>query len=124
MDPPLVLELDSIPDLELFGPFLALKPFDDPNQAVQELVSTRYAFCWHSLDASKWRSHPDGSELRHGPRQSGLLLYPTAFAFRRAKKQRLDSGTHRPGVEGARRSFLYSKELVKNRNNATLAAKH
>jgi acyl-CoA reductase-like NAD-dependent aldehyde dehydrogenase len=41
---PLVLELEMIPDLELFGPLLALKPFDDPRQAVQELIRTRYGF--------------------------------------------------------------------------------
>ncbi|MBW1842381.1 MAG: aldehyde dehydrogenase family protein, partial [Deltaproteobacteria bacterium] len=43
---PLVLETknSSIPDLELFGPFLLLKPFDDPQQAVSELVQTRYGF--------------------------------------------------------------------------------
>ena len=41
---PLVLELETIPDLELFGPLLALKPFDDPRQAVQELIQTRYGF--------------------------------------------------------------------------------
>lgn len=43
---PLVLEGDntSIPDLELFGPFLILKPFDDPAQATAELIQTRYGF--------------------------------------------------------------------------------
>jgi acyl-CoA reductase-like NAD-dependent aldehyde dehydrogenase len=43
---PLVLETGSapIPDLELFGPFLLLKPFDDPHQATLELIKTRYGF--------------------------------------------------------------------------------
>jgi acyl-CoA reductase-like NAD-dependent aldehyde dehydrogenase len=43
---PLVLETQNtlIPDLELFGPFLVLKPFDDPYDAVSELVLTRYGF--------------------------------------------------------------------------------
>ena len=43
---PLVLETEStdIPDLELFGPFLLLIPFDDPDKAAQELVNTRYGF--------------------------------------------------------------------------------
>jgi len=43
---PLVLETEAteIPDLELFGPFLLLKPFDDPHEAVMELVKTRYGF--------------------------------------------------------------------------------
>jgi len=43
---PLVLETENsdIPDLELFGPFLLLKPFDDPHQAASELLQTRYGF--------------------------------------------------------------------------------
>jgi acyl-CoA reductase-like NAD-dependent aldehyde dehydrogenase len=41
---PLVLEADEVPDLELFGPLLALRPFDDPDWAVQELIRTRYGF--------------------------------------------------------------------------------
>ena len=43
---PLVLETENteIPDLELFGPFLLLKPFDDPDEAAMELVKTRYGF--------------------------------------------------------------------------------
>jgi acyl-CoA reductase-like NAD-dependent aldehyde dehydrogenase len=43
---PLVLETETtdIPDLELFGPFLLLKPFDDPDEAAMELVQTRYGF--------------------------------------------------------------------------------
>lgn len=44
---PFILEADSdwtIPDLELFGPFLLLKPFDDPDLTVRELIATRYGF--------------------------------------------------------------------------------
>lgn len=43
---PLVLESEKqpIPDLELFGPLLVLQPFEDPNIAVEQLVSTRYGF--------------------------------------------------------------------------------
>jgi betaine-aldehyde dehydrogenase len=43
---PLVLETENteIPDLELFGPFLLLIPFDDPDEAAMELVQTRYGF--------------------------------------------------------------------------------
>ena len=44
---PVILEAQSdwtIPDLELFGPFLLPKPFDDPDRAVHELVATRYGF--------------------------------------------------------------------------------
>jgi acyl-CoA reductase-like NAD-dependent aldehyde dehydrogenase len=43
---PLVLELKNqpIPDLELFGPFLVLKSYENPKEAVQELIQTRYGF--------------------------------------------------------------------------------
>jgi acyl-CoA reductase-like NAD-dependent aldehyde dehydrogenase len=44
---PIVLEGGAnllIPDIELFGAFLLLKPFDDPNEVVQELIRTRYGF--------------------------------------------------------------------------------
>ena len=43
---PLVIETEAtdIPDLELFGPFLLLKPFDDSHEAAMELVQTRYGF--------------------------------------------------------------------------------
>jgi acyl-CoA reductase-like NAD-dependent aldehyde dehydrogenase len=113
---PLVLELDSIPDLELFGPFLALKPFDDPNQAVQELVSTRYGFLLAFfgtppngartlMDQNFGMVHdnPDFffTPLRlpfGGRKSSGWILERTAQGW----KER----------DGA---FLYSKELVKNR---------
>jgi acyl-CoA reductase-like NAD-dependent aldehyde dehydrogenase len=44
---PIIVEAQSdwtIPDLELFGPFLLLKAFDDPDRAVHELMATRYGF--------------------------------------------------------------------------------
>ncbi|MEA1947434.1 MAG: aldehyde dehydrogenase family protein [Thermodesulfobacteriota bacterium] len=43
---PLVLETENIdiPDLELFGPFLLIIPFDDPDESAMELVKTRYGF--------------------------------------------------------------------------------
>jgi acyl-CoA reductase-like NAD-dependent aldehyde dehydrogenase len=43
---PLVLETENtdIPDLELFGPFLLLIPFEDPDEAAMELIKTRYGF--------------------------------------------------------------------------------
>lgn len=43
---PLVLESENpqVPDLELFGPFLLLIPFDDPDAVVSELIQTRYGF--------------------------------------------------------------------------------
>lgn len=44
---PFVLEVESgdpIPDMELFGPFLLLKPFQEADRAIEEVVRTRYGF--------------------------------------------------------------------------------
>lgn len=43
---PLVLEMNKgkIPDLELFGPFLVLSPFQDEEALAQELIQTKYGF--------------------------------------------------------------------------------
>lgn len=43
---PLVLEMDmgKIPDLELFGPFLVLSPFDHEEDLIKELIQTKYGF--------------------------------------------------------------------------------
>jgi acyl-CoA reductase-like NAD-dependent aldehyde dehydrogenase len=43
---PIILEMDrgKIPDLELFGPFLVLSPFQDEEHLVQELIQTKYGF--------------------------------------------------------------------------------
>lgn len=43
---PFVLEMEEgeIPDLELFGPFLVLKPFEDTHEVIRELTRSRYGF--------------------------------------------------------------------------------
>ena len=44
---PIIFEAEPewpVPDLQLFGPFLVLKPFLDPQTAVRELIQTRYGF--------------------------------------------------------------------------------
>lgn len=44
---PVIFEARSnwtVPDLQLFGPFLVVKPFLDPQTAVRELIRTRYGF--------------------------------------------------------------------------------
>jgi acyl-CoA reductase-like NAD-dependent aldehyde dehydrogenase len=112
---PLLLESEEIPDLEMFGPFLMLKAFDDPDQAVQELNRTRYGFLLTTFgtprngarelfDANFGMVHcnPDFflTPLRlpfGGRKASGWILERTADGWRER--------------DGA---FLYSKELVKN----------
>ncbi len=111
---PLVLEADEVPDLELFGPLLALRPFDDPDWAVQELIRTRYGFL-----LAYFGTPPDGARVLFdqsfgmvhanpdffftplrlpfgGRKASGWILERTANGWRER--------------DGA---FLYSRELVK-----------
>jgi acyl-CoA reductase-like NAD-dependent aldehyde dehydrogenase len=111
---PLVLELENIPDLELFGPFLALKPFDDPEQAVQELIQTRYGFL-----LAFFGTPPNGAKtLFH--KHFGMVHDHPDFAFtplrlpfggRKASGWILERNTK--GWAERDGAFLYSKELVR-----------
>jgi len=114
---PLVVEIkdDEIPDLELFGPLLALQPFDDHNTMTQHLVGTRYGFLLAffgtpSSDARKQfyanfgmvHDNPDFffTPLRlpfGGKKQSGWIL-----------ERRGNTWLQKDGA------FLYSKELVRH----------
>jgi acyl-CoA reductase-like NAD-dependent aldehyde dehydrogenase len=111
---PLVLEMDSIPDLELFGPFLALKPFDNPAEAVRELIQTRYGFI-----LTFFGSPPHGAgELFQS--HFGMVHDNPDFLFR---PMRLPFGgkkasgwiLERKGDRWYERdgAFLYSRELVR-----------
>jgi acyl-CoA reductase-like NAD-dependent aldehyde dehydrogenase len=111
---PLVLELEIIPDLELFGPFLALKPFDDPEQAVQELIQTRYGFL-----LAFFGTPPDGARtLFH--KHFGMVHDNPEFFF---TPLRLPFGGRKASgwiLERSARgwierdgAFLYTKELVR-----------
>jgi aldehyde dehydrogenase (NAD+) len=114
---PLILELDSIPDLELFGPFLALKPFDDPNQAVQELIATRYGFL-----LAYFGTPPDGARTLMDQNfgmvhdNPDFFFTPLRLPFGGRKgsgwilERTAEGWTERDGA------FLYSKELVKTRD--------
>ncbi len=116
---PLVVELDEIPDWELFGPFLALKPFTDVDEAVREVTRTDYGFllayfgtppAW-ARDAfvenfGMVHDNPDFTftPLRlpfGGKKRSGWILERSAHGW-----------VERDGA------FLYSEELVKNRGRA------
>jgi len=112
---PLVLETQNIliPDLELFGPFLVLKPFDDPDEAAAELVQTRYgfllAFFGSPPDSIKGLFHTTFGMVHDNPdftftplrlpsggkNESGWIL-----------ERKEDEYIERDGA------FLYSKELV------------
>jgi acyl-CoA reductase-like NAD-dependent aldehyde dehydrogenase len=117
---PIVLEADanlSIPDLELFGAFLLLKPFDDPDEVVQELIRTRYGFL-----LAFFGSPPEGgSDLF---RQNFGMVHdnpdffftPLRLPFGGKKEsgwilERRDEGWH--SRDGA---FIYSIELARQKN--------
>lgn len=114
---PLILEMPqgTIADLELFGPFLLLQPFDDPEQAVQQVIRTRYgfllAFFGTPPDHARTLFHEhfgmvhdnpdfDFTPLRlpfGGKKESGWIL-----------ERQNDQWIERDGA------FLYGKELVRH----------
>jgi acyl-CoA reductase-like NAD-dependent aldehyde dehydrogenase len=111
---PIVYETELIPDLELFGPFLALKPFRDPGQAVREVSSSRYGFL-----AVFFGTPPDGArgalEANFGMvfDNPDYVFTPMRIPFggRKASGWILErSGSAWRERDGA---FLYGKELVK-----------
>jgi acyl-CoA reductase-like NAD-dependent aldehyde dehydrogenase len=111
---PMVLELEAIPDFELFGPFLALKRFDDPDQAVREVIRTRYGFL-----LTYFGTPPAGAEKLFSDNfgmvysNPDFTLTPLRWPFGGKK----ESGwiLERSGGDWIERDggFLYSLELVK-----------
>ena len=114
---PLVLESENekIPDLELFGPFLVLKPFDDPKQAVQELIETRYGFLLNFFGRPPHNAE-ELFRLHFGMVHDNpdFVFTPLRIAFGGKK----DSGwiLERQNDQWLKRdgAFLYSKELSRN----------
>jgi succinate-semialdehyde dehydrogenase/glutarate-semialdehyde dehydrogenase len=112
---PLVLETNSnsIPDLELFGPFLLLKPFDDPQKAVSELVQTRYGFLLAFFGSSS-----EGIKARFDS-HFGMVHDNPDFTFTPLRLPFGGKGAsgwilERRGNDWIERdgAFLYSRELV------------
>lgn len=112
---PLVLETENsrIPDLELFGPFLVLKPFDDPNEAVLELVQTRYgfliAFFGSPSDQAKTLFYTHFGMVHENP---DFTFTPLRLPF--GGKGASGWIIERKGNDWIERdgAFLYSKELI------------
>jgi len=114
---PLVLEMEGgdIPDLELFGPFLLLKPFDDQQAMVRELIQTRYgfllAFFGSPSEEARRLFHQHFGMVHDNP---DFYFTPLRLPFGGKK----DSGwiLERQGDQWIERdgAFLYSKELVLN----------
>ena len=113
---PLVLETENtlIPDLELFGPFLLLKPFDDPDKAVSELVQTRYGFLlafFGSLSEQiRMRFHDNFGMVHDNP---DFTFTPLRLPF--GGKHESGWILERKGDQYIERdgAFFYSKELVR-----------
>jgi len=114
---PLVLEIESsqIPDLELFGPFLLLKPFDDLQSAAAELTQTRYgflmAFFGSPPDAVKTLFY-DHFGMVHDNPDFAFTPLRLPFGGKKASGWILE----RRGNEWIERdgAFLYTQEMVKN----------
>ncbi|MGO9020040.1 MAG: aldehyde dehydrogenase family protein [Syntrophobacteraceae bacterium] len=114
---PFILEAESdwtIPDLELFGPFLVLKAFDDPERAVNELIVTRYGFCVSFFGS------PDGDYLRLFRENFGMVydnpefFYPmlrASFGGRKESGWIIERGDGRLVTRDG--PFDYSRELVR-----------
>jgi acyl-CoA reductase-like NAD-dependent aldehyde dehydrogenase len=117
---PLILETESgqIPDLELFGPFLLLKPFDDPNEAVAELTRTRYGFLvsfFGSPTDSLQKRLYDHFGMVHDNPDFTFTPLRLPFGGKNASgwilERRDNEWIERDGA------FLYTCELVKNGKN-------
>lgn len=115
---PLVLEMDEgkIPDLELFGPFLLLKPFEDEQAMVQELIKTKYGFLlsfFGSADGETKRAFQEHFGMVHD--NPDFTFTPLRLPFGGKKEsgwileKRGNGWIERDGA------FLYSKELVKSK---------
>ena len=116
---PLVLETEKdIPDLELFGPVLILKPFRHAGDSVRELIQTRYGFL-----IAYFGSPPEGAEPLFRE-HFGMVLGNPDFLFmplrvpfggRKASgwilERHGDTWVERDGA------FIYSRELARHDNN-------
>jgi acyl-CoA reductase-like NAD-dependent aldehyde dehydrogenase len=113
---PIVLETENtdIPDLELFGPFLLLIPFDDSDEAVTALIKTRYGFLlsFFGSPADKMRElfiHHFG--MVHDNPDFTFTPLRLPFGGKKASGWILE----RKGKDWIERdgAFIYSKELAK-----------
>ncbi len=114
---PLVLEMEEgdIPDLELFGPFLLLKPFDDHQAVVQELIQTRYGFLlafFGSPSEEARRLFHQHFGMVHDNPEFHFTPLRLPFGGKKASGWILE----RQGEQWVERdgAFVYSKELVLN----------
>lgn len=112
---PIIVEMESIPDLELFGPFLALQSFQDPGPALEELARSRYGFLVAAFGSLK----PEQRAMLQ--ENFGMVFENPDFFFTNLRSPfggRKASGwiLERNGTDWIRRdgAFIYSKELTRN----------
>jgi acyl-CoA reductase-like NAD-dependent aldehyde dehydrogenase len=112
---PLVVELEEIPDWELFGPFLALKPFDDSNRAVGEVIASRYGFVLAyfgtppSGGADLFRQH--FGMVHDNP---DFVFTPLRIPFGGKKESGWILERHGSGWRERHSAFIYSRELIQS----------
>ncbi len=73
--PTVVLTKEPIPDLELFGPYLAVKPFDSREEALKEVCSTRYGHIVYVF------GHVEPGEKRFLEENYGMVKYEMKSLF-------------------------------------------
>jgi acyl-CoA reductase-like NAD-dependent aldehyde dehydrogenase len=112
---PMVLEVEEIPDLELFGPFLTFKSFDDPHETIGDLIQTRYGFL-----LAFFGSPPEGARDLFSD-YFGMVYDNPDFYFTPLRLPfggKKSSGwiLERKGDDWIERdgAFLYSQELVRS----------
>ena len=112
---PLVLEMDNgkIPDMELFGPFLVLSPFDHEEALVKELIQTKYGFLLAFFGSpSKFSRESFQANFGMVYDNPDFLFTPLRLPFggKKASGWILErEGNHWIERDGA---FWYTKELV------------
>ena len=123
---PLVLETEGeIPDLELFGPVLILKPFRHAGDSVQELIQTHYGFLLAYFGS------PPEDALPVFREHFGMVLDNPDFLFMPLRVPfggRKASGwiLERHGDRWVERdgAFIYSKELARQDNDTVLSGEN
>lgn len=113
---PIVYEAEDIPDLELFGPFLALKPFTQAHDAVREVIATRYGFV-AAYFGTPTETARAALEANFGMvfDNPDFILTPMRAAFGGKKASGWILERHEAGWRERDGAFFYGKELVKRK---------
>ena len=113
---PFLVEVAEPPDLELFGPFLALVPVQSDEEALSRVLRSRYPFlaAWFGTPPPGGKQQLAG-HLRYDLRQPGLSFYPPATCPSAARARAAGSSKTADGILTKRDgAFLYSAELVRS----------